>query len=169
MECKPFKYNDRYTIYSDGRIYDNAENCFLPMIKGGCDKYVVFLKHSDGSVHNHTVKRIIAEHFIRDITPDTMIYQKDGNIYNVDVSNLVCMTRTEYYKAINRGKNKRRAVIGYVNGKRMRFNTVAEAGKYLEELGLIRKGSRNGAKSIHSAIMYNHKAAGSYWSYADED
>ena len=169
MESRPFKYNNRYTIYSDGRIYDNKEACFLSISRTCCNKCRVFLTHEDGVIHNHVLKRVIAEHFIQDITPDTMIYQKDGNIYNVDVSNLVCMTRSEYYSAIKRGKNTRKAVIGYIDGKQVRFNNLSEAGAYLEERGLIRKGSRNGAKSIHSAIMYKHKAAGSYWSYADED
>ena len=98
-------FNNRYTLYSDGRLQNNATNKFLTAVPTGrSKKYLVY-----GTKPITYVHKLVAEHFV-DGEGD-VVRHKNGDTFDNDYRNLewcsFSESKEEWYKK-NRRKRKKR-------------------------------------------------------------
>lgn len=159
-----FGFNGKYQISNFGRVKSSFKEEYKQQTRP--DGYKVVTIRDGSYSRTVSVHRLVALHFIPNPGLLGEVNHIDGNKENNRVDNLEWCTRAENSNhAVRLGlfhPHNTRAVIGTdKNGKEVRFDSAAEAGKKLS----INPGSINSVCTGHN--QYRHSAGGYKWRYAD--
>lgn len=149
VQIKPIKGLEHYTISEDGRVNNGKKDLKYFKNKGGycCIK----LRDVFSNIHNFTIHRLVAMHFIPNEENKEEVNHIDGNKENNYVSNLEWVTSSENKQhALENGlKEYNKPTLGLkLSGKRK------AASKYF---GVSRDNTRN--KWV-GAVVLNKKVYG---------
>ena len=96
LDCVPFKYDDRFLIYSNGLVYcERKEKFKSDSGNGKHSKYRSYTFYRNKKNTKHYVHRLVAEHFLENPHGLRDVHHKDSNVFNNDVSNLEWLSHQE--------------------------------------------------------------------------
>lgn len=95
MSCRTLSNFSNYFIYSDGQVFSQKKNQYLPFQKTRDGYLVVTLQSDEGDRKTFKVHRLVALCFIENPDNKETVNHKDGNKENNQVSNLEWSTRSE--------------------------------------------------------------------------
>lgn len=98
VEHKPLKdYEDRYEVYSDGKIWSKFKHSFL-LLNDNQNGYLQFFVYGIGKRKPKLIHRIVYETFAGPIYEGYQINHKDQNKSNNDISNLEQMLKADHLR-----------------------------------------------------------------------
>jgi hypothetical protein len=113
-----YKYlNDenKYKIYSDGRVYSCIRNSFMKAYYGKIRKFYTIKLTVNKNLVAYTLHTLIYSLFKGDIEKGQYITFKDGNEHNINIDNLIVISRNTNKNEITFDKNEWKFIPGYEN------------------------------------------------------
>lgn len=165
----PIDGYQQYTIDTDGTVYNNENNPIKYSVNNNGIKTVVLVHATDmilsfiGVKERRIKKRqifqipiLLAKTFIpNDCTEKKFVWYKDGNSQNTNIENLIWVTQSELWNLkkkaglINSKSHVRKPVqCTTYNGTTIEFKSIAAAGEYLKEKGIVAK-----ADTAHKVLV----------------
>jgi hypothetical protein len=104
---------NKYKIYSDGKIFDCIQNCFInPSYNKTNNNYYIRLNVNNKKI-NYTIHTLVYKLFKGNINKDEYITYKDGNVHNFNINNLLIANKKNSKFQILFDENEWKYIIGY--------------------------------------------------------
>lgn len=160
MEIKPYKYDNQYLIYSDGRVYSLKSNRFLSICKNS-HGYALVSLYCNGKHITPRVNRLVAETFLPNPNNLPEVNHKDENPMNNDVNNLEWCDKKynmNYGTRTERAKQKQQKPVLRIskNNEIIEYNGINEA---------ARENNCNASDIIRVCKGTRKTCAGFIWKY----
>ena len=157
---------NRYTISTDGEIFDCIKNKYIKQSKNKDGYLFVNLISDKGERKPKLVHRLVAESFILNYSNKKTVNHKDENKQNNNVSNLSWATNYENTNYGTRNERSRKILLEKAIGKKVRcvetnsiYDTISKASR---ETGIDRG-------SIRKACNGKLKTAGKlHWEFVSK-
>lgn len=115
MNFKYLNEENKYKVYEDGKVFSVKTNKFLTPIYSKLANVIVISLVVNNKNKKHILHTLLYKLFIGNINNDCYVSYKDNNVFNLNIDNLIMLSRRESKEKILFDENEWKYIPNYEN------------------------------------------------------